>query len=465
MAVFRPDQLQNVQPQVPEIGRIFKGDPKRPGKKPGTMIFGQDLDYFRFEPAERTKALPFGSGTLYDHLKNRWEAIKEETGGWRSLQIRFPFSRFEDIYHHGKNRKWAEIGGRQTCVRECNGATVNKMLVEIGGGKKVVQRGTWACSMQDGDRECPEGCKAEAMLKFMIPALGYPGMIIFTTRSGHDITEIKKNLLPYYGLDYASMPFRLFRALSPCDHHQEDGTVRRQDKWLCYLEIDAEFGMLQMQGRERQYRAQLSGQPIQALPAAPALALPPSASNLDQQWFEFMGEIQACIGGRSHRPLMQVIESALNIFPESWHDKIYAEHDRAASAIGSISMPVSVIEAPDTARENLERLSNIRLLTGYSKVQAKAIAESINLVIADCTNWTAQQIEAFRDAVFVDWAKKQGAKFGDGNEDAHWAEAIRLLKNGKAWNDEDFWQEWQSRVRFMIKADAPEAQPVEATLV
>lgn len=456
MAVFRPTQLENVQPQVPEIGRIFKGEPKRPGKKPGTMIFGQDLDHFRFEPADRTKALPYGNGTLYDHLKTRWEAIKEETGGWRSLQIRFPFARFEDIYHHGKNRKWAEIGGRQTCVRECDGATCTKMLVDVGG-KKAVQRGMWACSMGEGDRECPEGCKAEGLLKFYIPALGYPGMIILTTRSGHDITEFKQNLLPYYGMDYSAMPFRLFRSLDPCDRHEPDGTVRRQDKWLCHLEIDAEFGMLQIQGRERQYRAQLSGQPVQALPAAPSRALPAAQPDYSALWFQFQSDIQAVIQGRSHLSLIDVVESALNTFPESYHGRIQSEHDRTAS-IATEPGYVSVSEVHDPALEVLQRLSSIRQLTGYSQKQVKAIAISVNLDVANAGNWQPAEVEAFRDALFIDWGKAQGKGF---DEESHWGEAIALLKgNIPSTDDARLWQEWKSRVEYMNKLESE--QPVQA---
>jgi hypothetical protein len=246
MALLRPQQIQ---PRLAEIARIYKGAPKGP-KTPG-----KDLDHFRFEPNERTKDMvsPDHNGTLFDFLTRMWAELGESP---RSVTIKFLHQTPDKIFRQC-NEVWAKSGNVNRCVRRCNGEIQEKHLVEKNG-KKYLSTDPIPCLANAGDNECPGKCKPTGMLMFIIPALKYPGQVVFTTHSINDILEIQGNLELYSGWDLSQIPFRLCRTKKTVSW-QSEGELKSTDRWLCHLEIDPGFGNRLIEASQKQYLAQIEG--------------------------------------------------------------------------------------------------------------------------------------------------------------------------------------------------------------
>lgn len=251
MAILRPQELQ---PRLPEIGRIRKGGPKRDREKDGKtyQIMGEDLNHFRFEPAQQTFSLPSpdGNGSLADYLTRQFAELGEEP---RTIPIQFLHNELERNFS-AINEVWAKVGAVERCVRRCDGETVSLSITP----DKRLSKAPLPCATPEGANECPLKCKPTGRLSFIMPQLKYPGLVVMSTHSIYDILEIQGNLALYEGWDLSKIPFQLCRTEKTITRN-DNGSVTPLKKWLCHLVIDPRFGNALFQGSQRQYLAELEG--------------------------------------------------------------------------------------------------------------------------------------------------------------------------------------------------------------
>jgi hypothetical protein len=277
MGTLRRQRIEQQSAKLESIGRLFKGSPKiertnQKGEK--YLSVGKDLDHFRFEADDRLTYMPSAThASLYDELVERWKQMEQVTAGWRSVPILLPYRSLEENFFW-RNAVY-DRSGRTT--RVCDGEVCSRYPLEVrntdGSIRKAVIQGAIACSMKEFDAECPAGCKAEAKLSMIIPAL-YPGLVLITTKSLIDIQTIRANLLGYQRFDLSKIPMRLCRSLRDASYTDEKGEFRKQEKWLLHVEIDPEFGHMALEAQKEQYRAELmSYQPV-AVAALPAVSEP-----------------------------------------------------------------------------------------------------------------------------------------------------------------------------------------------
>lgn len=255
MGILRPGTTQI---KLPEIGRIFKGGPKRenPKNPSGANIMGVDLDHFRFEPAPSTYDLPSPdrTGSLADYLIRQYKELGDAP---RALPIQFLHAEIEKDFF-AINEVWAKIGGVERCVRRCDGQNQKLHLVESGGKKKLSNEPI-SCAATEGMNKCPLDCKPTGRLSFVMPCLNYPGLVIMTTHSIYDIIEIQGNLAMYSNWDINKIPFQLCRAERTINRPNDDGSKSPMKKWLCHLVIDPRFGNAVLAAQPKQYLAELTG--------------------------------------------------------------------------------------------------------------------------------------------------------------------------------------------------------------
>lgn len=248
MALIRP---QIIQPRVVEIGRLHKGSRKRTNQH-GKEIFGEDLDYFRFEPSMRLRELPAVNPSvesLYHQLANAYCELGEKP---RTLRIRFAYPIPEENFAC-ENEVWKSVKGVDRCVRRCDGASCTLHITERG----TLSKEPIPCAAAAELNRCPAGCVPTGRLRFFLPDLNYPGVVLLTTHSIHDIGEIRANLEAYANWDLTKIPFRLCRTEKTITRTDEQGNVFPLKKWLCHLEIDPEFGLLLQRSTYVRYRAEL----------------------------------------------------------------------------------------------------------------------------------------------------------------------------------------------------------------
>lgn len=264
MALIRTNAA--VEPRLHEIGRVFKGSPKQGKEKNGKtyQVMGKDLDYFRFEPAESCKLLPSpnSSGSLYDYLTSAWAGLGHEP---KTIPVQFLYSDIASNFDHSYNELWAKIGSAERCTRRCDGTTT---VLSLDGNK--LTRTPIACAASPDDNECPLGCKPTGRLKFVVPALGYMGLIIMTTHSIYDILELSGNMAFYDG-KLAGLPFNLCRSERSVIHDNMG-----MKKWLCHLAIDPRFGQAFMSAAPKVAMAEIAGEPLEAVVLPEAKQLPPA---------------------------------------------------------------------------------------------------------------------------------------------------------------------------------------------
>lgn len=259
MALVRPQQIR---PRFSEIGRLYKGSPKRTNAN-GKEIFGEDLDHFRFEPSPRLLEFPAmtkGFSSLHDELKTRYAELGEKP---RTIRVRFAHPEPE-LNFSTDNEVWKQVKGVERCTRRCNGETCSLHTTDKG----TLSKEPIACAAVEGLNKCPQGCVPTGRLRFFLPDLNYPGIVALTTHSIHDISEILGNLEAYANFDLTKIPFKLCRTEKTINRTDEQGNTFPMRRWLCHLEIDPEFGLLLQRSQENRYRAELQA-PIEvaALPA------------------------------------------------------------------------------------------------------------------------------------------------------------------------------------------------------
>lgn len=245
MALVRP---QTVTPRLAEIGRLFKGA-KKTSNRPG-----EDLTHFRFEPAQRTYDLPSpnGNGTLAQYLIERFLGLGDEP---RSIPVRFLHSSVSKVFT-STNEVWATLNGRSRCVRRCNGEIQS---LHLDGGNRL-SRTPVKCQAAAGATQCPNKCKPTGRLSMILPDLQYPGAVILTTHSIHDIIEITGNLQLYESWDLSKVPFRLCRTNRTVQYQDPKGNgLKSMERYLCHVEIDPAFGSAVLASQSQQHLAQLTG--------------------------------------------------------------------------------------------------------------------------------------------------------------------------------------------------------------
>jgi hypothetical protein len=255
MALIRPGIAQV---RLPEIGRIFKGGPKRDRTKDGKtyQIMGEDLDHFRFEPSPSTYDLPSpnGEGRLADYLIRQYKELGDAP---RALPIQFLHAEIEKDFS-AINEVWAKIGGVERCIRRCDGQSQKLHLVD-SGAKKMLSNQPIPCAAEEGMNKCPMDCKPTGRLSFVMPCLNYPGLVIMTTHSIYDIVEIQGNLAMYSNWDINKIPFQLCRTEKTVNRTNDNGSKTPVKKWLCHLTIDPRFGNAVLAAQPKQYLAELTG--------------------------------------------------------------------------------------------------------------------------------------------------------------------------------------------------------------
>jgi hypothetical protein len=255
VAILRP---QTIQVRLPEIGRIFKGGPKRDRTKDGKtyQIMGEDLDSFRFEPSASTYDLPSpdNRGSLAEFLLRQYAELGESP---RALPIQFLHAEIDKDFS-AINEVWAKISGVERCVRRCDGQTQKIHMVD-SNGKKMLSNQPIDCAATEGMNKCPMDCKPTGRLSFIMPCLNYPGLVVMTTHSIYDIIEIQGNLAMYSNWDINKIPFQLCRTEKTINRTNDDGGKTPIKKWLCHLTIDPRFGNAVLAAQPKQYYAELTG--------------------------------------------------------------------------------------------------------------------------------------------------------------------------------------------------------------
>jgi hypothetical protein len=197
-----------------EAGRCYKGSPKGTSQRNSRYEGGDDYEssYIRFEPAERFKAYPATTAdfeNLYAELKDGWTGLMR----LGHIPIRFPFPTIEENFNW-ENKIIKKIGGSEKTFRRCDGTTCSLWVESKAHPTKRGQtipsfiRGSKPCSAVEGN-ECPEGCAAKGMLKFMVPTLYAGGIVVFPLNSPVDISTIAGCLEPFRNFDLSAIPFTL----------------------------------------------------------------------------------------------------------------------------------------------------------------------------------------------------------------------------------------------------------------
>lgn len=464
MAVIRESKIQSIQARLPEIGRLFKGGPKKKvqsKRDPNKLVevFGEDLNHFRFEPSPRTADLPdpSGSGSLADFLRRTWDASKREFGDFRAIPILLPYGGLNANFSYANK----VFDGNSRCVRSCNGEVCDRYQIDVphprqpGRMVKRTVQGLVPCAMTDEMDECPAGCKAQGQLQMIIPALGFPGTVILTTHSGRDIRTLLSNLKAYQQFDLSKVPFRLCRTLQNCDRPGKDGEIIPGQWWFCHLEIDSQYGMLALESQQHKYLAELTGSPstVQALPPAPrTLPAIPELYDQKDEWFQFQRELVECIHSGNARRLAQ-IEAAtfqmvqLGIFPKSAEIRIESEVQRAREAIAASKPAIAVeavvdpVQAAPPEPNIQEQLRKLAELVNSPWEAIEHIAQ--NEVKKSIKDFSEADYRKLRSYLFIWWAEMTY----DESESAvkTWKSFWKSFwGNGKSGGDKEIFEGWRS---------------------
>lgn len=273
MAVFRANE--SVEPKLVEIGKVYKGSKKKTINKKGKDIevYGDELEYYRFEPLERFKKVPSITGkfnSLYDELLARYEELDKP----KQVHILFPYPNVVQVWR-ASNQKWQTVGKESMCIRYCDGKTCSLHLDEEIAGKSAYF--PIPCAAKEDDKDCPKGCKPTGQLRFTIPALRYPGEIVLTTHSSKDIRTISGNLAAYQEYDLRDIPFLLVKTQQNCRHTNAQGKTFNQKKWFCHLEVEPGFGVKMIESRVEAIKG-FTTSPIKPQPSPAEFSIPKTQS-------------------------------------------------------------------------------------------------------------------------------------------------------------------------------------------
>jgi hypothetical protein len=458
-----------VQQRLVEIGRCYKGGRKGTSTK-GRFAGGDDYEspYFRFEPSDRLKYTPAnleGYTNLYEELKAAWEELIAQG----SIRIRFPYSTIEENYVWS-NKVVKEIGGTTKTFRECDGVTCTKWVESVPHptikGKTIPQfkRGAMPCSAIEG-KECPEGCQAKGMLKFMVPELYAGGIVLFPLNSPIDVGAIRAYLEPYRNFDLSAIPFSLFRMEADVSW-EEKGEIKTKKNWGLHLQLDPQVARLMMQGSEKRYMAQLGEgnfTPARSLPPT-TRALPPAEKPLmmlgqTEDGYLIEQRVHDAILRRDLTALNEILSDARDLvysglYDRSSHHWIDREEKRALEmiSVGGYAEPPK----PKQSSPVKQRLKVVAKHTGHSWDEVRAIAQT--LLGRDATQQppTSDEAEQIRNELLIGWAYKHHRILRDDAEESL-GKAIALHDS-----DEEIWAEFKVTIEAIAQAQSGEPESVSA---
>ena len=217
MAIKR---LQNQVASFPRIGKLRKGGKKQLNAQ-GKEIFGEDLDYFRFDCDDNSANEKF----------RQMYGDKPDT-----ILVYLPYvTRLENF------DSWQEsylAGGLQ---HRCDGETCTVWLDPKTG------------SYSQEPKPCPGGCKAVGRLNVIIPALERFAYITVETHSINDILTIESNLdaiLKITGT-LQGIPFMLKRRNRRISTPGKGGKRISRVKSLMLIEIEENWAALRFTAMQR----------------------------------------------------------------------------------------------------------------------------------------------------------------------------------------------------------------------
>lgn len=397
-----------------EIGRCYKGSPKGTSKR--GYAGGDDYasHYFRLEPEQRLKLHPATSdrfANLYDELKAAWEEMISQGG----IKIRFPHSTIEENFPYS-NRLIKQIGGTAKTFRECDGQTCTKWVEDEPHPSRKGQtipkfkRGAIPCAAADG-KECPMGCQAQGMLKFMVPDLYPGGVVLFPMNSPVDISAIAGYLEPYRQYDLSAIPFNLFRREDTISY-DDRGEIKQKKNWGLHLTIDPTITRLMLLSKERQFLAGLNGDLMAPVisPASAAAALPASKSQLpgfrgSDDAFNFTARVQESIRACSTEMLNRAIEDARdlihsNLYDRSGHEFIDREQERAMHLIRE-SSPYKAAEKAEGPAISVEAVVAAEPSEFVEGEELKAL-----VAIAKENGWNSDSLKIRLNEIGINGSKK-----------------------------------------------------------
>ncbi|MGL4909734.1 MAG: hypothetical protein ACRC4J_00835, partial [Cetobacterium sp.] len=383
-----------IQPRFVEIGRCYKGTPKGTSKRGYAGGDDYNSSYLRFEPSDRLKFHPASSNqyeNMHAELKARWETLIKDG----RVKIRFPLPSVDENFVWS-NKVIKAIANTEKTFRECDGVTCTKWVESIPHPTKTNQtlpkfvKGSKPCSAVEG-KECPEGCQAKGLLKFMVPDLYPGGIIILPLNSPVDIGAIAGYLKPFENIDLSAIPFSLFRKASPVSWEEKGEIKTKAENWGLHLEIDPQMSMLMMASKKRQFIGELQGQPkllsqpIAALPPARTETLPTFGKSDDG--YQFVARMQSAIQLGSTAELDAAVDDAMDLVHSGLYEFksgvafIDYEYKRALQAISDRSLPS---EDP--------RLSLVRKLFALARDLGYTDGNEFKTLVK-----TALKVESFND--------------------------------------------------------------------
>lgn len=489
--MLRKDLIESQPPRLEEIGRLFKGSKKRlvPSKKrPGEMveISGIELDHYRFEPADWTKAIAAGGATLYDQLTRRWQECRDLFSNWRFVQVMLPYPTLKQNYHYENSK----FDAAKRCIRLCDGSICTRheeKYTDLKTGKRVTRIATnpIPCAAKEGDEKCPAGCVQRGQIKLFIPALEYPGVVILTTHSKRDIMALSGNLQVFDGHDLSRIPMRLLRIEEQCDRRNEDGSLSSGTKWFCRLQVDPLYG-----GRAlaAQHALALSaGAPSHTAEAAQTSAAPGNAGNSvkpfrqQTEWLDFQQALSSAI--RSGKPDAVTSACAIalllvenGILPDHARVSIHAERDRAMDAIATIASPTAKPNTTPAPPQNnspapnkppakptrkkaaeyvpstglVERVEALCRLLKCQPTDLEAIA--VSKAGRPLLELSDSDFRKVRSLAFLDWAAIARGDRGlpSINIASEWTRMAEELGDLSSLSDQELFQRWGDRVLSVL---------------
>ncbi|MFQ3615870.1 MAG: hypothetical protein SNJ57_09315 [Cyanobacteriota bacterium] len=492
--MLRKDFIEAQPPRLEEIGRLFKGSKKRlvPSKKrPGEMveISGVELDHYRFEPAEWTRAIAVDGATLYDQLAQRWQQCRELFSDWRFIQMMLPYPTLKQNFRYENSK----FDAAKRCTRLCDGFICTRheeKYTDPKTGKQVTRIATnpIPCAAKENDEKCPAGCVQRGQLKMFIPALEYPGLVVLTTHSKRDIMTLYSNLKAFDNHDLSQIPLRLLRVEEQCDRRNPDGSISSGTKWFCRLQVDPLYGGRALAAR---YTLALTDgatsnpEETTKAPISSAKVIPLKPFRQQTEWMDFQQALANAIRSGKPEAVTSACEIALllvnnGILPDHARASVNAERERAMNAIAAIAKPPekskpaplqndSPAKSPTKPTQSPTKLIHKKAAAEY--VVATGLVERVetlcNLLKCQPTDLEAiaaaktgrpilelsdSDFRKVRSLAFLDWATiaRGDRDLPPINVAGEWLRMAEDLGDLSSINDRELFQRWSDRVLSVL---------------
>lgn len=224
--------LTGLAPQARRLGKMFKGGPKKTKKRANGgeyQVFGEELDYWRFEP---DKSAPFLARVFE-------EAFAKDAGKPRHIPVFLPFPHADDNFS-----AWKEAYVAGGIEHRCDGQTCVLWYDAASNEYRTDPKPCPTLTMTAEDAKY-RGCKQVGRLEVIIPALNELGVVTVETHSKHDIRFFDSKLPFYEGLQpdgLRRIPFILSRVQREIATPR-DGKRVHVKKWLVELHVDPDWSV------------------------------------------------------------------------------------------------------------------------------------------------------------------------------------------------------------------------------